>query len=334
MSDREHRYIDQNLNVARTPETSTVAAGTYEGLLLTWEELKTRINQLPKEDLEKSNSIGQLLNLAYKCFCRPPYECDSAVKRIFEEEGLLQKLEQLEIPPEFLLQCVRVGAIKSILSRVESSPQEPVVLNSDGTQARIMSDRIKKGREADSAAEEKRLANLVYEALYEPSLDGYSWANQKLRGAKEAKAREEKLNLDSKKDQEQVAKLKAVDRLKNGLGQKDFKPEKTDAALLREDFQTKLMLWKAFFESNESNRAIYPFIEKHGKEEITPELFQQFQETFLQDPRLQESWSKRLPLEIINPNSGWFYVLVANKKTNLREFYGAACSNMNRWFEL
>ena len=113
-----------------------------------------------------------------------------------------------------------------------------------------------------------------------------------------------------------------------------FRFPTADATLLRSNFERKLSLWKAILESG-VGRALDGFIQIHGDEEITAKIFEQFKTVCDTDPAVKKAlFHHSLPIEIVNPDSGWFSVLIINNNTTLRKFFSSAYCNMNSWFQL
>ncbi|HLD31251.1 MAG TPA: hypothetical protein VJB41_03620 [Patescibacteria group bacterium] len=311
-------------------------AGSYEELIVCWERI---INSLDPEQVKKWGTIDSCLKIMYDCFCKPGYGCDSAAKQIFDQEGYSERLEQLGIPEEFLLHTVRVGALKGMLYRVEKSPKNPVDLPYDGTSSRLARQRLNEGVLEDPEAEIKRLIGMFGQSLAVPNLDGYSWANGRLEELdKQRRERDAEKGKREEQEKEQ-AKKAAIERIKLSMHEKNFRVDSADAELLKEDFKGKLRLWKSFLESHEG-RELDEFIKEHGEEKITQELFTELREVCENNTKIKDEWflgrkdSPVLPLEIIDPSSGWFGVLIINKQTRLKDFISSAYSNMDAWFVL
>lgn len=303
-------------------------AGTYEELLACWINVKSYIDTLP-DTIKQHGSMAKNLDLAFRCFSEPPYACDSGVKFIFEDNSA--ELEKSGIPKEFLLQTVRVGAIKSMLCDVERSPQRFVSLHSDGTTSRLISEQVRNGRLNDPEEERKRLLDLLNEALRTPNIDGLGWANRhfaildkekKEAGAAQKRREEEELKM---------SKEAAIERIKVRMFEPEFHLELKDTKLLRSDFQYKLMAWKGFFESG--GRKLDTFFQDNRDRTFSKEFFAEFMSACHAVPEIEENLES-LPVDIINPDSGWFAVLIINKQDTFGKFLGSACSNMNSWFVL
>lgn len=146
-------------------------------------------------------------------------------------------------------------------------------------------------------------------------------------------ATNEKPNIEAEKEA-------AIQRIKEGMHNPDFRLSPADTALLKQDFVEKLRFWKAFLEDSRVREKLGDFIMQNRNQEITPEFFEEFIKKLQNEPDIWARYSgegydsSKLPLEIINPNSGWFAVLIINKKTKFEEFRTAIHGNMNSWFEL
>lgn len=316
----------------KTPENSMANLATYEQLLSAWEEIN---EGLDPAQISQHGTLAFYLKNIYSCFTRPPFECDSGVKSIFENTKLREGLKGAGIAEEFLLHTVRMGAIKGIQTRLERTPGQPVELYSDGTMSRLMSQEIESGRLESAEAERERLVRIIRRLETTPTLDGYSWANQGLKVLEEEKKNAQNGKLEADKQQTEKNKLVALDRIKKQMSEPDFRLTPEDATLLRQDFANKLVLWKAVLESGVGAELNY-FLEEYGDSDLTPEIFAKFKSFYETNTKIQAMRSGRpdLPLEIIDPESGWFSVLIVNKQTKLREFIRSAYGNMNSWFLL
>jgi len=141
---------------APVPEVSMANAATYEQLIACWGTLMTRLNSSAPPETTQRDPLKQCLGRAYQCFRGERFACDTAVKDIFSKDDFLKQLSELGIPENFLLQTVRVGALKSALKETEDAPHSHVILVPDG--------RVKEGFPPG-----------------ETNLDGFSWANEQLR---------------------------------------------------------------------------------------------------------------------------------------------------------
>ncbi len=316
----------------QTIENSMVSAATYEQLLSVWTELNKQLDFL--QATEYKTLVSRLRNV-FTCFGKSPFECDSSVKNIFENDKLRRELKNAGISEEFLLHTVRMGAIKGVQAQIERNPDQPVELHPDGTMFRLIIEQIEGGRLTDPKEKRERLALLIRQIANTPTLDGYSWANQELKTLEEKKKTAQKGKLEESKQQIEREKLSALGRIKAGMRAEGFRLSKEDANLLRQDFATKLILWKAVLESG-VGAVLSSFLYEYGNLELTPEIFAKFKSFYENNAEIRDLRLGRadLPLEIIDPNSGWFAVLLINKKTKLREFVSSAYSNINSWFEL
>jgi hypothetical protein len=323
----------KNNNDSRNIENSLGKAATYEQLLSSWEEL---IKRLDAAQVAKFGTLAYYLNGTYSCFKKAPFECDSAVKYIFNNVKLREELKEAGILEEFMLHTVRVGSIKGILARIEKHPGEPVELFPDGTVSRQIFEEVESDRLPDEEAERKRLFLKILELKNSPpTLDGYSWANRELETLQKQENDDLKQKMEESKLQNEREKLMALGRIKEHMHEQNFHLSEEDAKLLHEDFANKLILWKAVLENKVGN-VLTPFLEEYGDLELTPEIYTKFKDYYENNNELHgiRSGRSNLPLEIIDPNSAWFSVLIINKKTKLREFIRSAYNNINSWFEL
>lgn len=312
-------------------------AATYEELLTCWSALNTELTQR-KAAGEIMGEAERTLNHMFTSISKPPYECDSAAKRLFEEPELRQRLVEMNIPEEFVLHTVRVGALKGALTNVERTPSQSVALYGDASMQRVTENKISSERLEDPEDERKRLVDMIRRIQSESTLDGYSWANDQLRLLGEAKKATQAGAEQRKREETARNKESAIARIQQSMHEPNFHVSREDAELLRPDFALKLARWKFFLESS-TGQKIADFCRKYGDEEITVDLFTRLKADCDADLDVQELRSGKehrpsLPLEIINPNSGWYAVLLINKKTKLRDFTSAAHGNMNSWFVL
>lgn len=309
-------------------------AATYEELLACWMNVKVYIDTLP--DAMKQTGMAKNLDLVIRCFMKPPYACDSGVKFIFEDNSA--ELEKSGVPKEFLLQTVRVGAIKSMLSDVERYPHQFVSVQFDGTASHFISKEVKDGRVDDPEEERQRLIELLNSALHTPNIDGMGWANREFAILDEQK--KQTTAAEKKENAEQLLRDKeaAIERIQARMHEPGFHLQLSDAKLLRRDFEDKLIAWKAFFESSSGSK-LNTFFQQNRNRQFTPDFFAEFVEACESVPEIKrdffdESPYQHLPVEIINPESGWFAVLIINKQDTFGKFLSSAVSNMNSWLVL
>ncbi len=304
------------------------AASTYEELITCWDDIKNRIEALPDNEKE-SGSLASALLFLHRTFSEPPHECDTWAKEIFENEQLRTALREFHIPEEFLLHTVRIGALKGMLQRVGEKPGLPVELPYDGTMVRKIDEEVDSGKLEDPNAENERLESIIRNIQYHPNLDGYSWANQQLTvlqkerdaGALAAKERSRQ-HMEARVEE-------ALQRVAKDMRTENFHFRSEDAELLKHSIASKLVRWKGFLEGREGG-PLAQFMLDHGEEQITSELYRQI----ITNVETLFPKGNKPPLEMIDPDSGWFAVLIINKTTTLGSFRQAAHSNMNGWFKL
>jgi hypothetical protein len=264
---------------------------SYEELLGLWNQLGEHV------DLKAENPLSKELELVYRCLQKGA--CDSGVRNIFRQPTLLNELEALGIPREFLLQCVMVGALVDQLNL------------------------LKRGDFKTNRVEPQKLWLEV---------NGWDWANEELQKLGQAAQKREANEAEEKTMRERVKKEAVVAELQANLKNNDFRMSPEQKKLLRDDFRTKLIRWKAFCDRHLGDKEIEDFrLSPRGSEPITPEVFAEFSAICKRNPKIK---LENFPLEIINPDSGWFYVLVRNNVNSINKFLQGAVSNMNNWFEL
>ncbi|MBU0577759.1 hypothetical protein KJ742_00885 [Patescibacteria group bacterium] len=291
--------LPAGIEISSDLRQSMKEAGTYDELSSCWQHLADEV------DLKADTQYGSFLywlELAHRCFTKAQHPaCDSGVKGVFESEEYLSKLDKMGIPREFLLQSVRVGALMNQLYFIQGDNRHNPV------------------------------QNFV-------DADGYSWADGQLivlsRDKEAARGEQAAAEAAAARTREKVKKETTIADIQLHMREPDFSLTRDQADLLRSDFKGKLRYWKAFCDACMSSDTVRPFVfGEYADEEITPEIFAAFREAYEGDPHLADRYDK-LPLEIIDPESGWFYVLIKNKKTTMSRFLSAAVSNMNSWFEL
>lgn len=309
-------------------EQSMRSAKTYDQIVACWQEIMNRLDS--EEQTMKYSEIIPLLRMLYSCFSRPPYECDSAAKEIFDDEKIQSELKDLQISEQFILNTVRIGALKGLLFRIESNPHTPVSLPYDGTIVRGIHTEVEDEELSEPQDEIKRLKSIIFRISEQPNLDGYSWANAKLDALKEQERMASMTTNAEAEKRRAEEKIQALERIKKNMHSENFHPDSADADLLRGDFKSKLRYWKAYLESS-SGRKVDTLLLEHGNEQITPDLFERL---FKENDELFPEKDRMPSLELLDPNSGWFSVLIINKKTTFGEFRKAVYSNMDGWFQL
>lgn len=299
-------------------------AASFEGLQRCWAVIQ---RNLDTERFRAAGEVTDVLKFVAGCFTKPPYACDAGVKQIWAKAELRAQLKGLGIPEEFLLHTVRVGALKEVLASVEVSPHQAVRLPVDGTVMRGTSEVIENGRLDNPAEEIKRLITLLRRVQSEPTLDGYSWANNELNSLAEVRAAARASAVTAEHLVIEQSKQSAIARIYTRMHELNFRLQPADAALLRQDFSARLTQWRAFIQTD-GRAAADSFRDKHGSEEITPTLFREFRTTCEQQAPDDFQWN------IMNPDSGWFAVLIINRATTVSKFISNLHNNMNQWFEL
>ena len=330
---------ERKVEISGELKNSMLQAATYEQLFACWAELKIYLDASHSDGVKQWGSVIQNLDVVYRCF-QPNgrYACDTPVKAIFDTEEKLQELEMLGIPQEFLLQTVRVGAIKSMLLGVESAPHESLKLYSDGTFARETTAKIEADKLEDPEKERQRLIELLEDSLRNVNIDGFTWANEKLRELALQKQEATKAAKFAEEERVKREKESVIENIQARMHEPNFCLESPDSKLLKRDFQDKLIAWKGFFESS-AGRKMNTFFQEHRETEFTSEFFAEFVQACEAVPEVRKAYfggsaHHPLPIEIINPDSGWFAVLIINKQKTFGQFLGSACSNMNSWFVL
>lgn len=317
----------QNIEHPERPEkiseslrSAMLQAGDMEKIRECWHSLSKELNfdgkWIEPEFIQKEGfSVEQertdlkyFLNQIFNLIQRPNCACDSFVKAIFENDLLLSELDEAGIPCEFLLQTVRVTALTAQLQSISGDSKHLPV------------------------------DNYV-------DINGYSWANEELSKLPHARKREEhgakreeKGGKELEAVQLQARKDAVIAGIVRRMQEPSFEFTEEEKKLLREDFAYKLRAWKAFFESSEfiASKALDDFfLKKFPNEEISVELFKKFKEICENDKCLMRR-NEYLPriLDIMNPESGWFSVLLINKSMKLINFKRSVCNNMCDWFKL
>lgn len=261
---------------------------SHEQLLEIWSQLEEVL------DLKTESPLQKALNRVHHSLKRGA--CDTYVKDIFENPGLLEELEALGIPKEFLLQCVMVGALVDQLNLMSYQNQ-----------------------------------NIEPQTLWLET-NGWSWANEELK-----KCLQDRKGKDTRKAEETLMKGKVqkeavIAQLQANLNNPDFEMTREQKDLLKEDFRSKLIQWKAFCDQYMSEKEINELrLSSEGGQPITPNIYARFVEICKNLPRMR---AEGFPFEIMNPDSGWFHVVAKNNVNSINSFLQAAVSNMNNWFVL
>jgi hypothetical protein len=267
----------------------------YEELLQMWAQLSEQL-----DFKSGSSQLYKVLDTVHQSLKQGA--CDSSVKEIFATPAYLEELQRLSIPKEFLLQCVMVGALVSQL------------------------DILKSGNYKTGKIEPQTLWL---------ETNGWDWANTKLREIKQQADKEQASRAEESNIEETVQNVKKdtlIAELKANLENPKFKMTQQQNDLIRYDFRDKLIKWKAFCDKNMSEKEIKELrLGEQGDKKITQDIYVKFIEICKRIPRIKE---KDIPFEIINPNSGWFYVLVKNNANSINGFLQKAVSNMFDWFQL
>ncbi len=321
---------------AKTTIEQMASANTYEQLLDCWAGL---VGTLDKDLVENWGTLEFNIKNLYSTFSKPPFACDGIAKNIFENEDLLSKAAEMKIPKEFLLQTVRVGAVKDLQSRIEKSSKEPVRLYPDGTVSRVFREEVELGKLENQDEEIKRLRNLLSKVMDTPNMDGFTWANNEIKEISDTKRKEQAGAVEERNIQNEKSKEDAIRNIGEQMHTPEYHLSKAQADLLREDFANKLHLWKGILENSESGELrayLDSFLEKDEDTELTPEFFENFKRFYQAylDSHPNISGRSTLPLEIIDPSSGWFSAVLINKQTNLRNFVTSIYGNMGQWFQL
>lgn len=137
----------------------------------------------------------------------------------------------------------------------------------------------------------------------------------------------------------EVKKEMLLQHISQHMNEKGFVLQSAELGLIENDLRGNLALWKALGESSSDLRnEITEFLEQNGDKEITPALFEQFKTMILEAASRwpayrQERIKSPAFLNIVNPESGWFFVCIKGLKSpiTLREFMQAVYSNMSSW---
>lgn len=298
-------------------------AATFDGLQTCWEVVR-RSFDTPR--FLQNGEVRDLLKLVADCFSKPPYECDSGVKKIWEGPELRAQLKELGVPEEFLLHTVRVGALKGALARAEAAPDRAVPLPADGT---VMYEIVKVlgNRLSDPAAENSRLLSIIRDVLAQPTLDGYSWANAELDKLTKARVAGDASKVEAARAALEVKKEQAIGAIYTNMRQPGFRLQSEQVSLLRDDFERHLTRWRGFIQGRGAKQAQALFMQK-GNQVIDRGLFQEFRSSCASLVEADFPW------DIMNPDSGWFAVLLINNATTVSNFISDLNGNMNSWFRL
>ena len=333
----------QRTEISQELKTQMMAAATYEELAACWESLAAEQNfgdEITSRGLKSTpeESVMSQLQNTRLIFTRSPYACDSAIKTIFEDQHMSSVLERMGIPQEFLLQTVRIGAIKSLLVDAERARHRPVTLFADGTMTREISAAMYSGKLDDPEKEQERLKQIVLQTLASPTLDGISWANTHLANIQKEKKEAQQKEKQEQELKKELAKTDLVARIQQNMRVPGFRLDVEQKNMLRDNFAGRLAFWKSFLENSVGRNAADNFFKEHANDEITVETFTMFKDMLSKDAGVAENYNddERLgrALEILNPESGWFYVLIANKKRTWGEFKEASHSNFDQNFEV
>jgi hypothetical protein len=266
-------------------------AGAYDELRNGWIELGQALALNDKE----VGSLKRLLFTTMSCFLKAESPaCDSAVKAIFENEKHLQALQEFGIPAQFLLQCVRVGALKGYLSQAEQQPGNAITFFY--------------GSDAD--------------------VDGFMWANEKLVELARKQQEEKKVQENLDRERLKVRMFALLIKLRSGG---ELTPEELPLKKeLREDISLKLKALKGLLESTS---VLGRFFADNRNQSMTPELFETISQINKRDKE-SRGRTNDFPLSLLDPSSPWFYVMQRNNQKTLGEMSSSLYCNMGDWFEL
>jgi len=309
--------MSQEIKKQGTPEISPalkskmLAAGSYEELLKCWKQLAEEfdLKPLPKWGTteDKDRNLRYWLTFAHQCFSQPNCACDTAIKQIWENK--LSELTGTGIPKEFLLQTVRVGALQDQLNGISSKERHKAMMNT-------------------------------------VDVNGYTWANQELLKLENEKKEQVKVQKEFEAKQLEVKKEQTIGEIGRDMKDPNFNLTDEQKKLLRRDFQGACALWKAFYgganwtRAREKNKNFDDFLNASLDQKLSSEIALEFKrlceedEDISEDLKGYESFDNRLKFEMLNPESGWFYVAKMNNSTTLRQFLNNCASNMDSWMQL
>ncbi len=308
----EKNEAKKSVEISAELRSKMLEAGRYEELLSSWKQLaqEADFESVPAGlPTEEGRDLRYWLNYAYGCFSKQNAACDSAVKQIWQNQKFLAELDAMNIPREFLLQTVRVGALKDQME----------IISGEGKHRAV--------------------------ELY-VDLNGYSWANGELIKLQTEKTEQKKIEKEIAKQREAAKKEQAIAEIGREMNTQDFSMTTEQKKLLRHDFELNCKLWKALNESSawanslKRNTKLSQFFLENGQRELTPEITREFQVLCEEDKDISRafgSWEgqgTRLKFQMLNPESGWFYVAKKNKVTTLKGFLRACTNNMDSWMEL
>lgn len=291
------------------------AAGTFEELSDCWDQLDVF---LTSEDITSlDNHILLLhLSLASDSF-RHNKNCEIGIKRMHRKE-MMDLLEQLGISPEFLYQSIRVNALRRAEFRIsDKDKHKSVALLRDQTLLKAAQNNQK--------------------PLPAVNLEGYAWADQELSKLEEIRASESQKFQQFTDILEGVQKDFLLAHLGQHMYEENFILKPAQLNLLARHWHNWLSYWQDCFK-NADLRPQSPFeifFKLYGERSISPELFDRLKLAF--NSTISEGihlYNNALPLDIINPNSGWFFVCIKNLKAPItfNKFKQAVLGDMADWY--
>lgn len=265
-----------------------------------YEELKACWMKLD-EELEISNydrfgtGLKTRLGIVHNLFTRDDNNvCDTHAFAILEDPALLEELNAVGISRKFLLQTVRVGAVIDLYRSISGDGKHKPVLN--------MTDNPL-------------------------ALSGFNRADEMFKELVKAEEAEVVREKELAKQQEDVRKKELVVRMKGPT----YNLEEDEKKLIEQDIKFLLRSWKSYLTTYSEQLGAYGGGGEFAEQEITPESFEAFEAVCKECPKI---WERENMVNLVNPDSGWFYVLKKNEVKTFGQFISSCHNNFNDWFEL
>lgn len=328
----------KKIEITEALKAQMLAAGTAEKLTACWQNLYQEAN-LEKHPgyagtINSPDALAILLRQTHQCFVGSDrFACDIPVKRLWEIEAAMTELDQSGIPREFLLQTVRVGALKELLASMSGPGRhDPHNLHTDGTINRQKREATDRGEHVGYAGNDHA------DPAGSLNLDGYAWANRELGKIKSEKIAAAQAANELAAQQLATRKATTIQEMATNMRTPGYELTQEQKDMLHHHFRSKLWFLKAIFEQAEGRHVLNKFRKENGNKTLDQALFEELSNS-LSSENAFSKYADRLSgsdgaLQILNPQSGWHYVILKNGVTTFNDFYLRVCSNMGDSFDL
>lgn len=286
----------ENSQISEALKQEMQQARDYQQLTTSWQKLNQEwALQYPSKN--EASALEKSLTLISICFCKTDGHnaCDSGAKQIWNNPDALQQLKNSGIPLTFILQSVRIGAIREQEALI-SQTLEPV---SDGRE-----------------------------------INGFNWANEQLvilkqEAESQQKQAETQAEIQLQTQTEAVFTFLQAGQELTAEQKKLIRPEIEKALRYWKASSEKFSRWTEVqdFLSSHGDRPLTVQLAREFQQIIQNRANSRQRDVY-------KTMAKNLEFRLINPDSAWFKVLEINGQSTLREFINAANSNMDSWFVL